>query len=83
VSPVATLVFQRAGLSRARYTTLRGTTRWHDAYELIREFKGAEAAADFIELWMDIADREGYVGMYGDRVRRSFGHPVGPVAILE
>ena len=27
VSPVATLVFQRAGLSRARYTTLRGTTR--------------------------------------------------------
>lgn len=26
VSPVATLVFQRAGLSGARYTTLRGTT---------------------------------------------------------
>jgi hypothetical protein len=48
VSPVATLVFQRAGLSRARYTTLRGTTYClaadrftaHSAAELARASYG-------------------------------------------
>lgn len=62
--------------------------RWSDAYEFIREFKGAEAAAKFIENRLDIASAEAVqdgwtgIGIRGKRRPRvAFDQP--PVKDLE
>jgi len=44
--------------------------RWNDAYEFISEHKGKEAAAKFVEIRLDLADRQGWSGYGRDGERR-------------